>query len=344
MAKLFRGPNLRKSPNANLEFMTPTVTVCIPTFRRLNYLKEAVAAALAQTLREVEVLISDDGTSEELRRWSEAAAQADSRVRYRRNETNLGLGGNCNECVSAARGQWLVIQGDDDRLLPSFCEQLLRVAASDSVVLFSNHYVIDEHGNRLEKESVEWTVRYGRNILPRGRVEHTARCVWSNAVPMTSALVRADAIKRLGIKTDVNTPEIELFARLASEGARFDHEPAYLAEFRTHAGSSTSSGLFSERLVKYLEPIAVPAAAEDAKRAFMAPLTRSAVDRLLRAGDQKQALQVMRSPYYPHTLTDPTLIAQALAVRAPLQLGARAYRLARRIHEVRSRWVNRHSS
>ena len=62
---------------------------------------------------------------------------------------------------------------------------------------------------------------------------------------MSSALVRSDAIKRLGIKTDLNTPEIELFARLAAEGARFDHEPGYLAEFRTHAESSTASGLFS---------------------------------------------------------------------------------------------------
>ena len=180
--------------------MSVTVTICIPTFRRLGYLKEAVAAAQAQTLQNIEVLISDDGVSEELKQWSESAARADSRVRYRRNTKNLGLGGNWNECVSAARGQWVVIQGDDDRLLPSFCESLLRIASSDSTVLFSNHYVIDEHGDRLAKESEEWTVRYRRHLLPRGKVQDAARCVWSNSVPMTAALVRADAIKRLGIK------------------------------------------------------------------------------------------------------------------------------------------------
>jgi len=320
------------------------VTVCIPTFRRLSYLKEAVLAAQAQTLQNIEVLISDDGDSEELKSWSESTARADSRVRYRRNEKNLGLGGNWNECASAARGQWIVIQGDDDRLLPQFCESLLRIAASDSTVLFSNHYVIDGRGDRLEKESEAWTVRYRRHLLPRGKVEHAARCVWSNSVSMTAALVRADAIKRLGIKTDLNTPEIELFARLAAEGARFDHEPAYLAEFRSHAESSTASGLFSERLLRYLEPIAVPEAVEETKRAFMVPLTRSAVDRLLRAGEQARALEVMRSRYYPHSFTDPALLAQALAVRAPLRLGTRAYLLARRLHEARMGWLNRYSS
>ncbi|HTA90130.1 MAG TPA: glycosyltransferase family 2 protein [Polyangiaceae bacterium] len=322
-------------------YVTPAVTICLPTFRRLHYLKEAVAAAQAQSLRNIEVLISDDGDSAEIKRWSEGAVQADSRVRYRRNEKNLGLGGNWNECVSAARGEWVVIQGDDDRLLPPFCEVLLSVAAPDSTVLFSNHYVIDEHGSRLDEESREWTVRYGRHLLARGKVEHAARCVWSNSVPMSSALVRSDAIKRLGIKTDLNTPEIELFARLAAEGARFDHEPGYLTEFRTHAGSSTASGLFSERLVRYLEPIAVPSAVEDTKRTFMAALTRSAVDRLLRAGEQARAAEIMRSRYYPHSWTDPTLLAQALAVRAPAPLGARAYLLARRLHEARNSWRGR---
>ncbi|HYQ03656.1 MAG TPA: glycosyltransferase family 2 protein [Polyangiaceae bacterium] len=324
--------------------MTPVVSICIPTFRRLAYLKEAVRAAQEQTLQNIEVLISDDGDSSELKTWCESAVRADPRVRYRRNAKNLGLGGNWNECVIAAQGQWLVIQGDDDRLLPSFCETLLQVAAPDSQVLFSNHYVIDDRGDRLEGESEAWTRRYQRHLLARGKVEHTARCVWNNSVPMTAALVRADAIKRLGIKTDLNTPEIELFARLAAEGARFDHEPAYLAEFRSHAGSSTASGLFSERLVRYLEPIVVPEAAEDAKRAFMGPLTRNAVDRLLRSGEQGRALEMMQSRYYPRNLRDPALLAQALAVRVPLRLGSRAYLFARRLHEARNGWLNRQSS
>ena len=47
--------------------MTPMVSICIPTFRRLSYLKEAVLAAQVQTLRNIEVLISDDGDCEELK-------------------------------------------------------------------------------------------------------------------------------------------------------------------------------------------------------------------------------------------------------------------------------------
>lgn len=324
--------------------MRPSVTICIPTFRRLRYLQEAVAAAQNQTLANIEVLISDDGDSEELRAWSENAARLDSRISYRHNLKNLGLGGNWNACVAAAHGEWVVIQGDDDRLLPTFCESLLRTAASDSTVVFANHYVIDQSGKRLDEESKQWTVRYGRHLLPHGKVARVAHCVWSNSVPMTSALIRGHALKRLGIKPDLNTPEIELFARLAAEGARFDFEPAYLAEFRTHAGSSTASGLFSERLVRYLEAIPVPDVDEQTKRDFMAPLTRSAVDRLLRAGERTRALEVMGSRYYPCNLRDPALLAQAIAVRVPQRVGTQTYLLARRLHEARSHWLGRHSS
>ena len=324
--------------------MTPLVTICIPTHFRLNYLKEAVLAAQSQTLQDIEVLISDDGHSEEIKHWAESAERADSRVRYRKNEKKLGMGGNWNACIEAARGKWLVIQGDDDRLLPSFCESLLQLASDESMVLFSNHYVIDGNGTRSEAESLEWTARYHRVGLPRGKVQDAARCVWRNSVPMTASLIRADAAKRLGIKAGLNSPEIEMFARLAAEGARFDHEPAYLAEFRSHGQSATSEGLFSERLVQYLEPIAVPEAVEETKRAFMGPLLRDGVDRLLRSGERDRAMELMRSRYYPRSFTDPALLAQQLAARAPLGLGTHAYLLARRLNEARSKWLGRHSS
>ena len=60
--------------------MTPRVTICIPTFKRLGYLKEAVTAAQAQTLRNIEILISDDGDSAELRRWSEERSAEPTRA------------------------------------------------------------------------------------------------------------------------------------------------------------------------------------------------------------------------------------------------------------------------
>ena len=103
------------------------VTIAIPTFNRLDYLKEAVASALAQTYERIEVLIGDDGTTEAIREWCQSLASREARVRYQRNEKNLGLAGNWNALVDAARGRFLVIIGDDDRLLPDFVEKLVSI-------------------------------------------------------------------------------------------------------------------------------------------------------------------------------------------------------------------------
>jgi glycosyltransferase involved in cell wall biosynthesis len=74
----------------------PLLTIAIPTFKRLAYLREALRSSLEQTYSAYEVLISDDGASEELREFCEMQARAEARVRYIHTPKRLGLSGNWN--------------------------------------------------------------------------------------------------------------------------------------------------------------------------------------------------------------------------------------------------------
>lgn len=341
---------------------SPLVSIAIPTFNRLDYLKEAVASALAQTHEPVEVLIGDDGQTDEIQAWGQDLARRDARARYRRNPSNLGLAGNWNALADAARGEFLVVIGDDDRLLPGFVETLLELARRCSAqVAFSNHYLIDDDGLRLEALSRECSKRYRRDRLTAGVVVDPAASVWQNSVPVSAALMRTVDVQRLRFKEDLNTPEIELFARLAHEGGRFAFTPQYLSEYRTHARSATTSGLRSERLVDYLAEIPVSAEVEPYKRELMAKLLVDAVSRCLRQGDRELARQFLRHPYYPRAqrarhngdaqprkvnVADgqsdrsrlreaATVYAQEVCATLPASLGCRAYRLLRRIKGAR---------
>ncbi len=308
--------------------MTPLASICIPTLsaRRLPYLREAVVSGLAQTCRDVEVIISDDGKDAAIRTFAEEQARADARVRYRRNDRQLGLGGNWNAVAMDARGQYLVIIGDDDRLLPRFVEALLSAGAGDAAVLFSNHYVIGPDGERLDDLTRDFLVGYGRDVLPPGVVTNAAATVWRNAVPMSSSLVRTADAQRLGIKPDLNTPEIELFARLAAEGQRFVFVPEYLAEYRVHPQSETSAGLAGDRLIKYLDPIAVPEPVEPLKRRFMNTVVASAVNKSLMAGDVEEARTLMRHRYYPSARERPgQVLVQRLLGSLPAPLARQAF-------------------
>lgn len=318
----------------------PLVTIAVPTVSRLHYLKEAVGSALAQDYTNVEVLIGDDGRAEELRGWCEALAAREPRVRYQRNERRLGLAGNWNALVDAARGEFVTVIGDDDRLLPTFVRRLAgSLAGAPFSVAFANHYLIDAGGARLVEESVECARRYGRDVLAAGEVANAGAAVWRNSVPMSAAMFRAEDARRLRFAEELNTPEIEFFARLAAEGARFVFVPEYVAEYRTHSSSATAEGLWSERLAGRLARVEVAPEVEPYKRAFMASLLVNAVSRSLRRGDRRLALKLLASEYYPRPFAKTgtrerrlkaTLGAcvQGLCASLPAPVGCSAYRLA----------------
>ena len=95
-----------------------TLSICIPTFNRLSFLKELMPAILGQVdagHAEVEVAVSDnastDGTADYLRSLEHP------RLRWWTNEVNIGGDRNFLKCVAEARGEYVWLFGDDD-LMP----------------------------------------------------------------------------------------------------------------------------------------------------------------------------------------------------------------------------------
>ncbi len=309
------------------------VTVAIPTMKRLAYLREAVASALAQTYEEIEVLIGQDplpgGLDRAVEEWCRSATMRDPRVRYQANSTGLGLAGNWNALADSARGDFILIMGDDDRLLPDILAKLVPPAQqSGARIVFSNHYLIDERGERLAAESAELTRQYGRDRLPPGTVTDSEILVWQGGVPVGSAIIRTDDVRRLRFKEDLNTPENELFLRAAREGAPFFFLPEYLSEYRVHPGSATTSGLWVDRLVLSLLEIPASRDVEPYKRQALEKLMSSAVSRALLQGDGETAKKLLKSQYYPDLERSRLKgVIQALCVGLPFPVASWLYRL-----------------
>ncbi|CAN5611468.1 glycosyltransferase family 2 protein [soil metagenome] len=279
--------------------MTGLVSIIIPTFDRPRYLQEAIESALAQTYSEIEVLVFDNGTLDETLAIGEEAARRDERVRFRRNERNLGMSGNFNALAAAARGEFLVAIGDDDRLLPEFVARLVAAMTPEVRVAFSNHYLIDCEGRRLGPESIAYNRRYGRDILPAGILEKPEAAVWRQSIPMSASLLRTADMQRLRFREDLNAPDTEYFIRLATEGAIFVFLPDYLMEYRVHLGAESVSGLWNEHLVECLTPIAVKPEVEPYKRQFLTPMVINGVSRCLQQGNMEMARKLLRNKYYP---------------------------------------------
>jgi GT2 family glycosyltransferase len=301
----------------------PLITIAIPTLRRLPYLQEAVAYALAQTYPHIEVLVSQDvdrnGLNSEIRAWCLAKAEAEPRFRYQACERNLGLAGNWNAVASAAQGKYMVITGDDDRLLPDFVKSLVEKMDETTHVIFSNHYIIDGEGNRNQEESDAATIRFHRSTMPRGLLHLPEKYVWRNAIPMLSALVLTEDVRRFRFSEELNTPEIELFLRIAQAGGSFYFLPEHLAEFRVHGQSATMSGLHIERLVKRLTPVAVSPEVAPFKQECLKTFVLDSVTQCLLSGNIQEAKLLLANPYYPSDVSVRSLMQKAcLAMPEPL--------------------------
>jgi hypothetical protein len=177
----------------------------------------------------------------------------------------------------------------------------------------------------LLAESQETTRLYGRTALRGGAVTNAPALVWSNSVPMLTSMIRAEDVRRLGFKNDINTPEIELFTRMASEGAGFLFVDEYLAEYRAHAASESSRGLTLDRLAEHLERVVVAKDDEMAKRECLSSFLIAGVGIRLDRGDVQGARSLSFSPYYPRYTADGRAWLQRMILALPDPLAARIY-------------------
>jgi glycosyltransferase involved in cell wall biosynthesis len=100
------------------------VSVVIATYNRAYILAEALESALAQTYRDTEIIIVDDGstdhTAEMVSRWT------DERVRYIKHDRNRGCSAAYNTGISAATGDLITLLDSDDKWMPDNLERQVR--------------------------------------------------------------------------------------------------------------------------------------------------------------------------------------------------------------------------
>jgi len=103
----------------------PKVSVIIPTFNRVTLLKHTLDTVLAQHHRDLEIIVVDDGSTDDTASMVAAlVAGADGRVRYL-HHANCGLNASRNRGIAVARGEFLAVLDDDDLWEPAFLSLLL---------------------------------------------------------------------------------------------------------------------------------------------------------------------------------------------------------------------------
>jgi glycosyltransferase involved in cell wall biosynthesis len=122
-----------------------TVSICIPTYNRREYLKETLDSILAQTYQDYEVVIVDDGSTDGTEAMIE---QLGVPVTYYW-QPNSGDAAARNKLIELARGKYISFIDSDDLLLPDAIERMVRImeAEAGNVIVYGSYFRIDERGN-----------------------------------------------------------------------------------------------------------------------------------------------------------------------------------------------------
>lgn len=119
----------------------PTVTVVIASYNRAATIEQAVASVLRQTFTDLEVVVVDDGSTDDT--VARVRSIDDPRVRVLTSSTNSGVSAARNRGIAEAAGEWVAFQDSDDEWLPTKLEkQLARLAPPGSA---DGHHAAPAH-------------------------------------------------------------------------------------------------------------------------------------------------------------------------------------------------------
>ncbi len=209
----------------------PVVTVVVPVYNSAATLARAVHSVLNQTLAALELLIVDDGSTDNSFAIAREMAAADARVRAVRLPSNRGKPAAMNHAMDLARGRWIAVLDADDRYLPERLATLIAAGeASGADLVADNQLHVDPANGALVRRAFKQPGE-GRAVGLADFIAHAGiRGTFDFGI--LKPVVRADFIARTGLTYHTEARLAEDFYYLldffAAEGLGWIvHEPLY---------------------------------------------------------------------------------------------------------------------
>lgn len=126
----------------------PLVTIGLPVYNSETYLSQSIESLLAQTYSDLVLIISDNASTDGTMDICHSYASKDSRIRYYRNDENIGLPRNFNRIVDLTETRYLKWSTADDYSDPTFIEKAVSVMEQDTsiVLCYPKTTLVDNNG------------------------------------------------------------------------------------------------------------------------------------------------------------------------------------------------------
>jgi glycosyltransferase involved in cell wall biosynthesis len=209
----------------------------LPVFNGEDYLEEALDSILAQTYSDFELIISDNASTDRTEEICRAYAAKDERIRYFRNEANLGAAKNFNRVFELASGEYFKWAAHDDLCAPEYLARCVEILdrEPDAILCYPRAIIIDEH-----REFVDHYVD-GLNLRsPRPYERFLDLLRKPSLCHPIFGLIRASILKRTPLIGNYTGSDMVLLGELALLG-QFYEAPESLFFRRLHSQTSVQA-------------------------------------------------------------------------------------------------------
>ncbi len=245
---------------------TPKFSVCIPVYNGSEYLHQCIDSILSQTFTDFEIVIVDDCSTDSSEDIVKEYQKLDGRIRYYKNQTNLGLVKNWNTCIHYAEGSWIKFVFQDDYIENHCLATLDRHTDSSDFIFHKRKFLLtgevetnlynfytSEKANRSISDS-------DRNFSP----EELSQRIWNEfgfnffGEPSNVAFAKR-TIDKIGYfnNTLIHLCDYEFWIRLASNNGGV-YIADTLSTFRVHAKAESTVNTLSRKFrYQYLDKLIV---------------------------------------------------------------------------------------
>jgi glycosyltransferase involved in cell wall biosynthesis len=239
-------PAVPHDPATGLDGPAPLVSVVIPCYvstpRQAALLDETLDTVAAQTCRDYEVVVVDDGSALDV-----AAVTARHPATVTLRQANAGSAAARNTGIRASRGRYFVFLDADDHLLPPALEAGLRAFAEHPECGF----VV---GRREEMTYEGGAVPWGVAALPREQWLYDILLGFDwYIIPPSSAMFRRDAVEAVGgFRDPWGADDLDFYLRVARRYPAWCYESPAVTRYRRYAASSSRDG---ERMLRSIRAV-----------------------------------------------------------------------------------------
>ncbi|SHK99786.1 glycosyltransferase family 2 protein [Actinacidiphila paucisporea] len=222
-----------------------TIDIMLPHYGDTGLLQLAVNSILDQSDKDWRLTVVDDGREPGVPEWF--ASLDDERVRYQRNEQNLGITRNFRKCVDLVEHSHFVMMGSDDLMLPDYVATIrsMAAAAPDAAMYQPGVQVIDEHGEPVKTLVDEVKRRLyapdATKALVLGGEPLATNLLSGNWLYFPSVCWRSDIVKKISFREDLSViQDLALVIDLVQRGEQLAVDPTVCFRYRRHSTSLSS--------------------------------------------------------------------------------------------------------